>query len=45
MEQRYLILVDEQSQEDRLKRIARSLRNEGILLVYEEINPNECSGV
>lgn len=43
MEQRYLILVDEQSQEDRLKRIARSLRNEGILLVYEEINPNECS--
>lgn len=43
MEQRYLILVDEQSQEDRLKRIARNLRNEGILLVYEEINPNECS--
>lgn len=28
MEQRYLILVDEQSQEDRLKRIARNLRNE-----------------
>ena len=43
MEQRYLILVDEQSQEDRLLRIARNLKNDGIQLVYEEINPNDCT--
>lgn len=41
MEQRHLILVDEQSQVDRLKRIYDSLKNEGIELVYAEINPND----
>ena len=39
MEQRFLLLVDEQSQADRLKRIAASLKNDGIALVYKEINP------
>jgi len=39
MEQRYLLLVDEQSQADRLKRIAASLKNDGIELIYKEINP------
>lgn len=39
MEQRYLLLVDEQSQADRLKRIAANLKNDGIALVYREINP------
>lgn len=39
MEQRHLVLVDEQSQEERLKRIASSLRNDGIELIYKEINP------
>lgn len=43
MEQRYLILIDEQSQEDRLLRIARNLKNDGIQLVYKEINPNDCT--
>lgn len=43
MEQRYLVLVDEQSQKDRLERISNSLKNEGIQLIYEEINPNEYS--
>ena len=33
------MLVDEQSQADRLKRIAASLKNDGIALVYKEINP------
>lgn len=40
---RHLILVDEQSQKDRLERIRKSLENDGIQLVYEEINPNDCS--
>lgn len=40
MEQRYLVLVDEQSQSDRLKRIAASLKKDGIELEYQEINPN-----
>lgn len=43
MEQRHLILVDEQSQKDRLERISKSLENDGVQLIYEEINPNECS--
>lgn len=43
MEQRYLILIDEQSQKDRLLRIARNLKNDGIQLVYKEINPNDCT--
>ncbi|MCQ2348386.1 MAG: hypothetical protein MJZ65_04270 [Paludibacteraceae bacterium] len=41
MEQRHLILVDEQSQVDRLKRIHDSLKSEGIELVSAEINPND----
>lgn len=40
MEQRYLVLVDEQSQSPRLKRIAASLKNDGIELVYQEIDPS-----
>ena len=40
MEQRYLVLVDEQSQSLRLKRIAASLKNDGIELVYQEIDPS-----
>lgn len=43
MEQRYLILIDEQSQKDRLLQIARNLKNDGIQLVYKEINPNDCT--
>ena len=43
MVQKHLILVDEQSQKDRLKRISESLKNDGIELIYEEINPNDCS--
>ena len=43
MVQRHLILVDEQSQKDRLKRISESLKNDGIELIYEEINPNDYS--
>lgn len=42
MEQRHLILVDEQSQFNRLERIKKNLRNDGIELIYAEINPNEC---
>ena len=40
---RHLILVDEQSQKDRLERIRKSLENDGIQLVYKEINPNDYS--
>ena len=40
MEQRYLVLVDEQPQSPRLKRIAASLKNDGIELVYQEIDPS-----
>ena len=43
MVQRHLILVDEQSQKDRLKRISESLKKDGIELIYEEINPNDYS--
>lgn len=39
MEQRHLILIDEQSQSLRLKKMAEKLKNEGIELIYEEINP------
>lgn len=39
MEHRHLVLVDEQPQSERLKRIASSLRNDGIELIYKEINP------
>lgn len=35
MVQKHLILVDEQSQKDRLKRISESLKNDGIELIYE----------
>lgn len=40
---RHLILVDEQSQKDRLERIRKSLENDSIQLIYEEINPNDYS--
>lgn len=43
MELKHLILVDEQSQTDRLKRISENLKKDGIELVYEEINPNDYS--
>lgn len=43
MELRHLILIDEQSQKDRLERISKSLEGDGIQLIYEEINPNDCS--
>lgn len=43
MEQRHLIVIDEQSQKDRLARIKRNLRNDGIELIYEEINPTACT--
>lgn len=39
MKQRHLILIDEQSQSLRLKKMAEKLKNEGIELIYEEINP------
>ena len=39
MEQRHLILIDEQSQSLRLKNMAENLKKEGIELIYEEINP------
>ena len=41
MEQKHLILVDEQSQDSQLKRIASNLRNEGIELIYKEIDPTD----
>ena len=41
MEQRHLILVDEQSQSSRLEGISANLHNEGIELIYQEINPND----
>jgi len=43
MEQRYLILIDEQSQDNRLKRIKTFLKNDGIELIYKEINPQEIT--
>lgn len=43
MELKHLILVDEQSQTDRLRRISENLKKDGIELVYEEINPNDYS--
>lgn len=39
MEQRHLILIDEQSQSLLLKNMAENLKKEGIELIYEEINP------
>lgn len=43
MVQKHLILVDEQSQNERLERISESLKKDGIELIYEEINPNDYS--
>ena len=43
MVQRHLIVVDEQSQEDRLKRICDNLKGDGVDLIYKEINPSHCS--
>lgn len=34
MEQRHLLLVDEQSQKDRIERIKEILKNDGIELIY-----------
>lgn len=39
MDNRYIIVVDEQSQKDRLDRIATNLKKEGVILNYSEINP------
>lgn len=39
MEQRHLILIDEQSQSDRLEQMAKNLKGAGIELIYEAINP------
>lgn len=41
MEQRHLIVVDEQPQSSRLKGIAENLHEDGIELVYLEINPKD----
>lgn len=41
MEQRHLIVVDEQPQTDALKRIGDSLRIDGIELISVEINPSK----
>lgn len=41
MEQKHLLLVDEQPQGNRLQRIAENLHNEGINLIYKEIDPTE----
>ena len=43
MVQKHLILVDEQSQNERLERISKTLKKDGIELIYEEINPNDFS--
>lgn len=40
MDNRYIVVVDEQSQEDRLDRIATNLSKEGVILHYCELNPN-----
>ncbi len=39
MENRYIIVVDEQTQKDRLDRIAMNLNKEGVKLQYKEVNP------
>ena len=39
MVQRHLVVVDEQSQKERLKRICNSLKGDGVELIYKEINP------
>ena len=36
MVQRHLIVVDEQSQENRLKRISDNLKGDGIELIYKK---------
>lgn len=41
MEQRHLVLVDEQSQSSQLQKIAKNLQSEGIELIYREINPKD----
>ena len=43
MIQRHLIVIDEQPQEDRLKRICDNLKNEGVELIYKEIDPSHCT--
>lgn len=39
MDNRYIVVVDEQSQKDRLKRITANLKKEGVMLQFYEINP------
>jgi len=41
MEQRHLVVVDEQSQKDAIKRIGDSLKSDGIELISIEIDPNK----
>lgn len=43
MEQRHLIIVDEQSQAERLIRLMENLKSDGIELIYEEIDPSDCT--
>lgn len=43
MAQKHLIVVDEQSQRDRLNRLKENLKSDGIELIYTEINPVECT--
>ncbi len=40
MEHRYIIVIDEQSQKDRLSRIASNLLKDGVELHYRELNPS-----
>jgi|LakMenE01Jun11ns_1017448.scaffolds.fasta_scaffold9911974_2 hypothetical protein len=39
MIQKYLILIDEQAQSSTLEKIKNSLKNDGIDLIYKELNP------
>jgi hypothetical protein len=39
MDNRYIVVVDEQSQKDRLERITANLKKEGVVLQFREINP------
>lgn len=43
MEQRHLIVIDEQSQAERLTRLKNSLRSDGIELIYYEMDPSNCT--
>lgn len=43
MEQRHLIIIDEQSQAERLTRLKDILKSDGIELIYKEIDPSNCT--